>query len=536
MSTRERPATPVAASLRTGSLRTRTVLSVLALLTVLLVALCVSVQLVLGERLRAQIEDRLHDRAAAAAALIGTVSNDDLADRLSAQGVSVLIQSPDGGSVVAGPTPEQLRAGPGPAGPGLLDGPGASNAPAGTSGSEQDAPPSQEASEGAAGTGSAPAAGAVGITSSTITASDAQIVTLQSDLSDGTVLTLTVDASSVAQTLDQLRWIMIAASAAVVIVAAAALTLVVRGSLRPLESMTALARDIAGGDRGRRLRPARPRTEIGRVAAAFDEMLDAVEGAERAARAAERTAQEAEAAAVRSEQLAREAEARVRAFVSDAAHELRTPVAGMQAAADTLVRSSVDRDERERLASHVVREAGRASRLIDDMLLMARVDRGLVLESRPVDLADVVSAEAERQRIRRPDLDLVLALPAASAGPAVVDGDPERLSQIVANLVDNAARMGGGAVTLAVDHVGETVRLVVSDDGPGVPPEDRERIFDRLVRLDSSRNARGGGAGLGLPIARGIARAHGGDLVSVEPSEVGSSAHGAAFALTLPRV
>ena len=99
-------------SLRTGSLRRRTVLSVLALLAVLLVALCVTVQLVLGERLRAQIEDRLHDRAAAAAALIGTVSNADLADRLSAQGVSVLIESPDGGSVAAGPTPEELRAGP----------------------------------------------------------------------------------------------------------------------------------------------------------------------------------------------------------------------------------------------------------------------------------------------------------------------------------------------------------------------------------------------------------------------------------------
>lgn len=535
MRARERVATPGAGSsstgsLRTVSLRTRTVLSVLALLAVLLVALCVIVQLVLGERLRAQIEDRLHDRASAAAALIGTVSNDDLAERLSAQGVSVVIRSPDGGSVVAGPTPEQLREGPGPGGPGLLGGPEVSNAPGTASNSDESE--GEEAGDDSAGTRSAAAGAAVGITSSSIIASDWQIVTLESDLSDGSVLTLTVDASGVEQTLEQLRWIMVAASGGVLLLAAAALVLVVRGSLRPLESMTALARDIAAGDRGRRLRPTRSRTEIGRVAVAFDEMLDAVEGAERAARAAESTALEAETAAVRSEQLAREAEARVRAFVSDAAHELRTPVAGMQAAADTLVRASVDRDERERLASHVVREAGRASRLIDDMLLMARVDRGLELDSRPVDLVDVVSLEAERQRIRRPGLELVLDLPAV---PTVVHGDPERLSQVVANLLDNAARMSGdGAVTVEVSRVGSVARVVVSDDGPGVPSSDRERIFDRLVRLDSSRNSGGGGAGLGLPIARGIARAHGGELVCVDPTDAASAAPGAAFVITLP--
>lgn len=437
---------------------------------------------------------------------------------------------------MAGPTPDQLRAGPA-GGPGLLGGPAASNGSragdpgTGESGTDGSAG-GTDAGDGGAGTSSASPAGAVSIASSSIIVSDAQIVTLESDLSDGSVLTLTADSSSVEQTLGQLRWIMVVASGAVLVLAAAGLLLVVRGALRPLESMTALALDIAAGDRGRRLRPLRPGTEIGRVAAAFDEMLDAVEGAERASREAERAAHEAEEAAVRSEQLAREAEARVRAFVSDAAHELRTPVAGMQAAADTLVRASVDRDERERLASHVVREAGRASRLIDDMLLMARVDRGLVLDSRPVDLSDVVSVEAERQRIRRPDLDLGLDLP---ADPAIVHGDPERLSQVVANLVDNAARMSGdGTVTVAVGRLGSVARLVVSDDGPGVPISDRERIFDRLVRLDSSRNSRGGGAGLGLPIARGIARAHGGDLVCTEPADVGSAAYGAAFVLTLP--
>ncbi|PPF90097.1 sensor histidine kinase [Subtercola sp. Z020] len=337
-------------------------------------------------------------------------------------------------------------------------------------------------------------------------------------------MTLTVDASGVDATLAQLRWIMLAASAAFLVLAAAALALVVRRTLAPLESMTGLARDIAGGDRGRRLRPDRPQTEIGQVAAALDEMLDEIEGAER---------------------VAREAESRVRAFVSDAAHELRTPVAGMQAAADTLVRSSVDRNERERLATHVVREAGRASRLIDDMLLMARVDRGLELDLQLIDLGDVVAREVERQRIRRPLLDLSAeaapagapgAAPAAETSPAaagaaspvataprsalLVRGDAERLGQVVANLVDNAARMTGGAgpVRVSLARSADSVTLRVADGGPGVPIGDRSRIFDRLVRLDSARNATGGGAGLGLPIARGIARAHGGELVCVDPT------------------
>ncbi|RFA11309.1 hypothetical protein B7R54_14870 [Subtercola boreus] len=347
------------------------------------------------------------------------------------------------------------------------------------------------------------------MTASSILTSDAQIVTLESELSDGSTLTLTADASDVEQTVEQLRLILVGASAAFLLAAAAALVLVVRRSLSPLESMTALARDIARGDRGRRLRPTRPGTEIGRVADAFDEMLDGVEGAEGAARAAE---------------------ARVRSFVSDAAHELRTPVAGMQAAADTLVRASVDRSERERLAAHVVREAARASRLIDDMLMMARVDQGLVLERMPIDLGALVEAEVERQRIRRPLLDLGASIPPTSV---TVEADAERLSQVVANLVDNAARMTGGVgpvrITVSAGH--GSARIWVTDQGPGVPAADRERIFDRLVRLDSARNASGGGAGLGLPIARGILRSHGGNLICADPVP---GLGGAVFVCSLP--
>lgn len=521
-----------APGLRTGSLRVRTVVAVLLLLAVLLTALAVTVELTLGQRLRAQVVDRLSDRAAAAAALVGTVDGDELADRLSAQGLSVVIRDANGDAIVAGPSPEQLRdgppelgdGGPGRGGPasGLDAGPGGagtgSQGTSGTDGSGTDGSgtdsggtDASDSSTGAdaADAGSASSSGSVTVSSSEVR-SDDEVTTLVSQLSDGSTITLTTDSRSVGETLVQLRWVMIGASAAFLLIAAIGLALVVRATLRPLDRMTGVARSIAHGDRGRRLRPARRDTEIGRVAVAFDEMLDGVEGAERAAL---------------------DAETRVRAFVSDAAHELRTPVAGMRAAADTLVRSPGTADERERLATHVVREAERASRLIDDMLLMARVDQGISLDVAPVDLGASLLADVERQRLRRPSLDLRVVLP---DGPVVVAADAGRVSQVVGNLVDNAARATGGTgqVTLWLDasRVDE-VSVLVSDDGPGVPADDRERVFDRLVRLDEARRSGDGGAGLGLPIARGLARAHGGDLVCEAP---GFGRPGAVFRLTLP--
>nr|WP_249408814.1 HAMP domain-containing sensor histidine kinase [Frigoribacterium sp. CFBP 8751] len=501
-------------------MRARTVVAVLLLLAVLLAALAVTVELTLGQRLRAQVVDRLSDRAAAAAALVGTVDGDELADRLSAQGLSVVIRDANGDAIVAGPSPDQLRdgppslgeGGPGRGGPasGLDDGPGG----AGTDAQEGTDTGGTGSDTGSTGTdsgdvGSASSSDAVTVTSSEVR-SDDEVTTLVSQLSDGSTITLTTDSRSVGETLVQLRWVMIGASAAFLLIAAIGLALVVRATLRPLDRMTGVARSIAHGDRGRRLRPARRDTEIGRVAVAFDEMLDGVEGAERAAL---------------------DAETRVRAFVSDAAHELRTPVAGMRAAADTLVRSPGTADERERLATHVVREAERASRLIDDMLLMARVDQGISLDVAPVDLGASMLADVERQRLRRPSLDLRVVLP---DGPVVVAADAGRVSQIVGNLVDNAARATGGTgqVTLWLDASrADEVAVLVSDDGPGVPDADRERVFDRLVRLDEARRSGDGGAGLGLPIARGLARAHGGDLVC-EPPGVGRP--GAVFRLTLP--
>jgi two-component system OmpR family sensor kinase len=141
----------------------------------------------------------------------------------------------------------------------------------------------------------------------------------------------------------------------------------------------------------------------------------------------------------------------------------------------------------------------------------------------PVDLLELARTEVERVRLLAPQVAVEL-----EGDPVVVPGDAPRLAQVLANLLDNARRHTTGRIEVRVRAPGI---VTVSDDGAGVAPADRERIFERLVRLDEARSADDGGAGLGLAIARGIARAHGGDLGCVEPVD----GRGAAFALRLPR-
>ncbi|UOZ05014.1 sensor histidine kinase KdpD [Amycolatopsis sp. WQ 127309] len=298
---------------------------------------------------------------------------------------------------------------------------------------------------------------------------------------NGAKLTLTADETLVAATEQSLRWVLLGTGLAALLVAAVALLLAVRFALAPLDAMTRLARSIVAGRRGDRLAPERPTTELGRAAAAFDSALDALEGAERAARASE---------------------ARTRRFVADAAHELRTPLAGVQAAAEALLQLPPDADP-ARLQLLVVRESQRAGKLVADLLDLARLDAGADLDRAPVALLALARAQADRLELTAPEVTVVVTGPDAR-----VLGDSARLTQILANLADNAVRAmaGPGTLTLEVAPDGVTV----TDTGPGVPGADRERIFDRLVRLDEARGP--GGSGLGLPIARGFARAHGGDL------------------------
>ncbi|MGI3786303.1 MAG: sensor histidine kinase [Janthinobacterium lividum] len=326
---------------------------------------------------------------------------------------------------------------------------------------------------------------------------------------DGARLTLSVNTSLVSGARDTLRRILVISALAALVLSGLLVALAVRLALRPLDSMASLAQGIAAGARGSRLAPSRTDTEIGRTAHAFDAMLDELEGAE---------------------SRARRAEGQTRAFLADAAHELRTPLTGVQAAAETLLqhRDQMSTDEQQHIEALLVGEARRAARLVADLLSVARLDAGAALAQEPVDLYAVAQAEVARAQLVWPGTTITVC---GDVPP--VTGDAWALGGVLRNLVDNAGRATGpgGTVQVVLSARGSTAVVDVVDDGPGVPPEDRDRIFERLVRLDAARSADSGGSGLGLAIARGTARAHHGDLVCLpEPGPGG----GAAFRLTLP--
>jgi two-component system OmpR family sensor kinase len=324
---------------------------------------------------------------------------------------------------------------------------------------------------------------------------------------DGAQLTLAVDTSVVSNARRTLRRVLLITDVIALLVSAALVAGAVRLALRPLDSMAALAKTVSQGNRGARLAPTRTDTEIGQTAQAFDEMLDELEGAEARAQ---------------------QAEERTRAFLADAAHELRTPIAGVQAAAETLLHhdDQLDHAERQHLQALLVREAERAGALISDLLAAARLDAGVDLDLAPVSLRTLVHSEIDRVRLLHPEATVTMS------GPEVVaHADAAKVSSILRNVIDNAMRAAGpqGKVHVLVREQDHLAIVEVWDSGPGVPPSERERIFERLVRLDHGRANDTGGSGLGLAIARGYARAHGGELSCEDPRGMG-----AMFRLVLP--
>ncbi|MDQ4132694.1 MAG: PAS domain S-box protein [Actinomycetota bacterium] len=217
---------------------------------------------------------------------------------------------------------------------------------------------------------------------------------------------------------------------------------------------------------------------------------------------------------------ARLSEAYSRRFLADAAHQLRSPITGIRACTETLLRG-VPEPERDRLMIHLVREASRASRLLGGLLRLARLDQGQELVSEQTDLVALCEGEAERARALAPHLEIVVD--AERAPDALADLDPGAIQEVLSNLLDNARRHAAGRIELAVCRGDNTVEVRVGDDGPGMTAEEAERAFERFVSLDGK-----GGSGLGLAIAQALARAHGGDLTY----KAGDA--GKAFVLRLP--
>jgi two-component system OmpR family sensor kinase len=307
-------------------------------------------------------------------------------------------------------------------------------------------------------------------------------------------------------TLRRLLLVMLLVTAAVLVALAMLGLWVVRIGLRPLDAIGSTAAAIAGGDLSRRVDRSESHTEVGRLGLALNSMLGQIESAFRAKDASER---------------------RLRRFVADASHELRTPLAAVRAYAELFTRGADRRpDDLARAMEGITRESERMSLLVDDLLLLARLDEGRPLERQHVQLQELVGEAVDTARAVDPERPIDVELQRAA-----VLGDHDRLRQIVDNLLGNARAHTppGAPVRVRVRGDNGSALIEVEDSGPGLGSDDVERVFERFYRSDSSRSRDSGGVGLGLSIVAAVARAHGGSVIAA--SEAG---RGATFRITLP--
>jgi len=293
---------------------------------------------------------------------------------------------------------------------------------------------------------------------------------------DGAQLLVAADTAAVDRSVDRVQlglWLGLPILTAFV---AGLAWLLTSRALRPVASITERAATISGGSLDARVPVPKSGDEISTLAITVNEMLDRLEDDDRSRRR----------------------------FVSDASHELRSPVAVMRSEAEIALRHPGTTDV-DSLASSVADESARMATIIDDLLALARHDEGVAAPTTEVDLDDIVLAEAARARRVPVDARHV------SAGR--VRGRPDELTRMVSHLLDNAARHARSAVSVSLRSSPYVVELVVDDDGNGVTAADRERIFERFARLDDARTRDEGGAGLGLAVVRSIAERSGGTVV-----------------------
>ena len=280
----------------------------------------------------------------------------------------------------------------------------------------------------------------------------------------------------------------------------------IRRGLQPVDHMVDTAAAIADGDLTARMSHPEPGTELGRLGIALNDMLSQIETAD-AARAA--------------------SEDRLRRFVADAAHELRTPLTSLRGYAE-LYRQGALPDETavNSAMGRIESEGSRMARLVDDLLLLARMDQARGVEPRPVDLALLVTDAVADFQVVSPTYPVTMAVE-----PVVVAGDRMRLRQVVDNLLSNVRTHtpAGTAVSISLRREGGMALLSVADNGPGVAMEDQEHIFERFWRADKARTRSKGGSGLGLAIVASLVEAHGGSItIASRPGQ------GTTFTVTLP--
>jgi two-component system OmpR family sensor kinase len=329
-----------------------------------------------------------------------------------------------------------------------------------------------------------------------------------STLSNGGQLLIAVPLDDTAATLQRLLAIEVAVTAGALIAAAALGWWLVRVGLRPLAEVEATADAIADGDLDRRVPGDDAKTEVGRLALAFNTMLGRIQDAF--------TARDA-------------TEARLRRFVADASHELRTPVAAVSAYAELFDRgANVRPDDLGRVMTGIRAETARMGDLVEDLLLLARLDEGRPLEQEAVELVTVAAQAVDASRAVGPEWTVQLD----AAHPVEVMGDAARLRQVFDNLLGNVRSHTppGTVTTVRLSEVGDEAVIEVADNGPGLESDQAGRVFERFYRVDASRSRERGGAGLGLAIVAAIVSAHRGRV------EVTSSLEqpGAVFIVRLP--
>lgn len=333
---------------------------------------------------------------------------------------------------------------------------------------------------------------------------------------NGRLITVARDLSDPRATLRYLAWSRVAIGVCVLTVLGIAGYVVVTRSLRPLTEVEQTAAAIAAGQLDRRVPERDPRTEVGRLTLALNGMLAQI--------------QEAVASSAASADNARVSEERMRRFITDASHELRTPLTTIRGFAE-LYRQGAARDI-EMLMSRIESEARRMGLLVEDLLLLARMDAQRPLERRWVDLLVLATDSVHDARAIAPGRSVELEVFDGPGTPEVL-GDEPRLRQVLSNLLSNALQHtpDTAAITVRVGTEGGGAVLEVVDEGPGMSEQDVQRVFERFYRTDSSRARTSGGTGLGLSIVDSLTRAHGGTVTVISPPGAGCT-----FRVTIPRL
>jgi heavy metal sensor kinase len=305
--------------------------------------------------------------------------------------------------------------------------------------------------------------------------------------------------------VQRLSWTLVAGSLLVIAIGGALAWALVGRTLRPVRAIAAAARAIGDQDLKSRVTVAAPADEVGELKSTFNDMLDRLE---------------------RSFET-------LRRFTADASHELRTPLTLMRTDVDFALTRERSPEEYRKVLGRLQRELEHLGHVTELLLLLAQADAGSLTPIREeVDVADLV--EEVGARWRRFADERAITLEVVSPESGTMHADPILVGQVFDNLLDNALRYGPqpGRVRLSAEHLDGEWRFDVSDEGPGVPAELRDRIFERFTRADPSRSRRSGGAGLGLSLSAAIARAHGGTLQLIQ----GEAGGGATFRLRIPAV